>query len=131
MSLPRHASRGPTWFLAHHVRRRLGGHLFLLGCVMGAVGCSIGSQYAIKNLVDVMAASGRVPGTLALWSAVALLLGLVAGDHSLWRVAGWVASYVFVAVGGDLRVELFDHLSRHGAQYFSERFPGALAGRIT
>ena len=37
----------------------------------------------------------------------------------------------FVAVGGDMRLELFDHLSGHGARYFADRFPGALAGRIT
>jgi ATP-binding cassette subfamily B protein len=36
-----------------------------------------------------------------------------------------------VAVGGDMRLELFDHLSGQGTRYFVERFPGALAGRIT
>ena len=36
-----------------------------------------------------------------------------------------------VAVGGDLRIDLFEHLSGHGSGYFAERFPGALAGRIT
>jgi len=129
MSLPQHASTGPVRFLGHYVWRRLMGHLVVLGAVLGAVGCSIGSQYAVKNLVDVLG-SGEATGLL-LWAAVAVLLGLVAGDHLLWRLAGWVASYVFVAVGGDLRVELFDHLSGHGARYFADRFPGALAGRIT
>jgi len=129
MSLPQHSSPGPVSFLGHYVQRRLSGHLVVLGAVLGAVGCSIGSQYGIKNLVDVLGA--RQPGDLLLWAAVAILLGLVAGDNLLWRLGGWVASYVFVAVGGDLRVELFDHLSGHGARYFADRFPGALAGRIT
>jgi ATP-binding cassette subfamily B protein len=129
MFLPQHASPGPVRFLGHYVRRRLSGHLVVLGAVLGAVGCSIGAQYGVKNLVDVLG-SGEPTGLL-LWTAVAVLLGLVAGDHLLWRLAGWVASYVFVAVGGDLRVELFDHLSGHGARYFADRFPGALAGRIT
>ena len=57
--------------------------------------------------------------------------GLVAGDNLLWRLAGWIATYAFVAVGGDLRLDLFDHLSGHGARYFTDQFPGALAGRIT
>jgi len=129
MSLPHHAVRGAVGFLAHYARRRLSGHLAVLGAVLAAVGCSIGSQYAIKNLVDVLGSG--VPSELALWGAVAFLLGLVAGDHLMWRLAGWMASYVFVAVGGDLRVELFGHLSGHGARYFADRFPGALAGRIT
>jgi ATP-binding cassette, subfamily B, bacterial len=52
------------------------------------------------------------------------------GDNMLWRLAGWVAAPTFVAVGGDLRIDLFEHLSGHGTGYFADRFPGALAGRI-
>jgi ATP-binding cassette subfamily B protein len=66
-----------------------------------------------------------------LWSAVALLLALVAGDNLLWRLAGWVSTHAFVAVGGDIRLDLFNHLSGQGTRYFVERLPGALAGRIT
>jgi ATP-binding cassette subfamily B protein len=101
----------------------------VLLAVLGAVGCAIGAQYAVKNLVDVLGL-GK-PSDWQLWSAVALLLGLVAGDNLLWRLAGWVATHAFVAVGGDLRLDLFEHLSGHGTRYFSDRFPGALAGRIT
>ncbi|MDB5410470.1 MAG: transporter family protein [Rhodospirillales bacterium] len=129
MSLPSYASRGPTAFLLHYVRRRAGSHLAVLTIVLAAVGCSIGSQYGIKRLVDVLA-SGNPAGN-ELWSAVAILLVLVAGDNLLWRLAAWLASDAFVALGGDLRLDLFDHLSGHGARYFSEQFPGALAGRIT
>jgi ATP-binding cassette subfamily B protein len=129
MSLPRYASSGPAAFLLHYVGRRLASHLVVLLAVLSAVGCAIGSQYAIKNLVDVLG-EGQ-PSNLALWGAVGFLLALVAGDNLLWRLAGWVASYAFVAVGGDLRLDLFDHLSGHGSRYFTDQFPGALAGRIT
>jgi len=129
MSLPRYASRGPGVFLLHYAARRLVSHLIVLAAVLSAVGCAIGSQYAVKNLVDVLG-SGQ-PSDLALWSAVGLLLALVAGDNLLWRLAGWVATYAFVAVGGDLRLDLFDYLSGHGSRYFSDQFPGAVAGRIT
>jgi ATP-binding cassette, subfamily B, bacterial len=71
------------------------------------------------------------PATYTLWGAVALLLALVAGDNLLWRLAGWVSTHAFVAVGGDIRLDLFNHLSGQGTRYFVERFPGALAGRIT
>ncbi len=60
-----------------------------------------------------------------------MLLALVAGDNLLWRLGGWVAARAFVAVGGDLRIDLFEHLSGHGSRYFTDRFPGAVAGRIT
>ena len=129
MPLPDYAVHGPRRFLLHYVRRRFGSHFIVLLAVLAAVGCAIGSQYGIKNLVDALGphgAAGRGP-----WPAVALLLALVAGDNLLWRLAGWVAARAFVAVGGDLRIDLFEHLSGHGSRYFADRFPGALAGRIT
>jgi ATP-binding cassette, subfamily B, bacterial len=128
MSPPRNFSCGPIRFLLYYVRRRLGSHAFVLLAVLSAVGCAIGSQYAIKRLVDILGSSR--PSDAELWGSVGLLLGLVAGDNLLWRLAGWVATHAFVAVGGDLRMDLFNHLSRQGTRYFADQFPGALSGRI-
>ncbi len=129
MPPPRYASQGAVAFLARYIRKRFLSHGIVLAAILGAVACAVASQYAVKNLVDVLGT--RSPPTYALWGAVALLLGLVAGDNLLWRVAGWVSTHAFVAVGGDIRLDLFDHLSGQGTRYFVERFPGALAGRIT
>ncbi len=129
MALPRYASKGAISFLGRYVRRRAISHTIVLLSVLAAVGCSVASQYAVKHLVDVL--GSHSPAANVLWGAVGLLLGLVAGDNLLWRLAGWVSTYAFVAVGGDMRLELFDHLSGQGTRYFVERFPGALAGRIT
>jgi ATP-binding cassette subfamily B protein len=128
MGLPRYASGGASGFLLHYVLRRGLSHGVVLASVIAAVMCAVGSQYAVKHLVDTL--SGH-PGPVALWSAVAILLGLVAGDNLLWRLAGWVSTYAFVAVGGDIRLDLFNHLSGHGQRYFVEQLPGALAGRVT
>ncbi len=130
-SPPRYSPPGAIRFLARYVRKRFLSHFIVLLAVLGAVGCSIASQYAVKNLVDVLGVPGHNPPHYLLWGAVALLLGLVAGDNMLWRLAGWASTYAFVAVGGDIRLDLFNHLSGHGTRYFVERFPGALAGRIT
>ncbi len=127
-SLPGYASRGPCRFLLHYVRRRLASHLVVLVAVLAAVGCAIGSQYAVKHLVDVLGSGG--PTAVALWGAVGILLALAAGDNLLWRLAGWIATGAFVAVGGDMRLDLFGHLSGHGSRYFADQFPGALAGRV-
>src|SRR5580692_5871494 len=129
MALPRYASKGAISFLGHYVRRRLFSHTIVLLAVLAAVGCAVASQYAVKHLVDVLGTHN--PAAQVLWGAVGLLLALVAGDNLLWRLAGWVSTHAFVAVGGDMRLELFDHLSGQGTRYFVERFPGALAGRIT
>src|SRR6202167_4255677 len=128
-ALPRYASQGAIRFLARYVRARVFHSSIVLSAVLAAVICAVGSQYAVKNLVDVLSTKG--PAAYTLWSAVAVLLALVAGDNLLWRLAGWVSTHAFVAVGGDIRLDLFNHLSGQGTHYFVERLPGALAGRIT
>jgi ATP-binding cassette, subfamily B, bacterial len=129
MALSNYASKGATIFLWRYIRRRLLSHGIVLIAVLGAVICAVASQYAVKHLVDVLGMHDPLPRIL--WGAVGLLLALVAGDNLLWRLAGWASTHAFVAVGGDMRLELFDHLSGQGTRYFVERFPGALAGRIT
>ncbi len=117
----------PLRFMMSYIRRYPIGHAIVLGGVMAAVACAVGSQYAVRNLVDVLAA-GKAG---AVWSAIGVLAALIAADNLLWRVAGFRASRVFVAVTGDVRRDLFRHLVGHAPSYFITRLPGALAGRIT
>ncbi|PNO76168.1 ABC transporter ATP-binding protein [Burkholderia cenocepacia] len=119
----------PIAFLFRYIRLHPVAHLVVLCSVLAAVGCALGSQYAIKHLIDVLATGRHHPGPL--WNAFALLVGLIAADNLLWRVGGWVAAHTFVAVTGDLRRDLFQHLIGHSPTYYSEKQPGTLASRIT
>jgi ATP-binding cassette subfamily B protein len=116
-------------FLARYVRRRGLAHGAILGSVVVAVGCSVGTQYGIKMLVDALSA-GRT-AVDGVWFAFGILVTLVAGDNLMWRLAGWIASYTFVAVTGDVRSDLFRHLTGHAPSFFQDRMPGTLAGRIS
>jgi ATP-binding cassette subfamily B protein len=49
----------------------------------------------------------------------------------LWRLAGWIASSVFIGVTGDVRRDLFRHLTGHALSYFADRMPGTLTSRVT
>ena len=126
--LPRLRAR-PTGFLWQYVRRHPCGHAIVFGSVLVAVTCSVSAQYGLKHLIDIVAAGPSMDGRV--WWAFALLCSFVAADNLLWRVAGWAAAYTFVAVTGDIRRDLFRHLSGHSPSYFAERLPGALASRIT
>jgi ATP-binding cassette subfamily B protein len=119
----------PIGFLWHYVRRHPWGHATVFISVLIAVVCAVSVQYGLKNLIVVVAAGPA--NAHGLFGAFAVLCALIAADNLLWRVAGWAAAYTFVAVTGDIRRDLFAHLSGHSPSYFSERLPGALASRIT
>jgi ATP-binding cassette subfamily B protein len=118
----------PFGFIMRYVRRRLFAHVAILTAVLGAVICSVSTQYGVKFLVDSLS---RNLGDEQIWQAFTVLASLLAADNLLWRVAGWIASYAIVGVTGDLRSDLFRHLTAHSPSYFADRLPGMLTSRIT
>jgi ATP-binding cassette, subfamily B, bacterial len=119
----------PFSFVLRYLRQRPRTHAVILVSVLGAVACSIGTQYGVKNLVDAL--SGGPSHAENVWLAFALLMTFIACDNFLWRIASWVASFTFVGVTGDLRRDMFRHLTGHAPSYFSDRLPGMLTSRIT
>ena len=119
----------PVPFVMRYLRQRPGSHLLILISVVTAAACSVGTQYCVKFLVDALTA-GPAHGD-DVWLAFAYLMSLVACDVLLWRVASWTASSTFVSVTGDLRREMFRHLTGHAPSYFTDRLPGMLTSRIT
>jgi ATP-binding cassette subfamily B protein len=117
----------PLAFILRYVRQRPIAHGIILGAVLTAVACSVGTQYGVKFLVDVLSNQHAA----VVWVAFALLGGLIAADNLLWRLASWIANYAFVGVTGDLRRDLFRHLTGHSQSYFADRMPGTLTSRIT
>jgi ATP-binding cassette subfamily B protein len=119
----------PFAFLARYVERRAFAHAVILVAVLAAVTCSVSTQYGVKRLVDALSQSESRSG--AAWYAFAALVSFIAADNLLWRLASWVASNAFVKVTGDLRSELFRHLTGHAPSYFADRVAGTLTSRIT
>jgi len=120
-------TQSPLSFIFRYVRQRPLSHTVILIAVLCAVACSVGTQYGVKNLVDTLSHGA----TAGVWMAFALLASLIAADNLLWRVAAWIANYAFVGVTGDLRRDLFRHLTGHSPSYFAERLPGTLTSRVT
>jgi ATP-binding cassette subfamily B protein len=120
----------PLAFLLRYVMRHAGLHAVVLGSVVMAVMASVLTQYGLKGLIDIVA-RGPSSGGTAVWVAFGVLCVLIAGDNFMWRVGCWAAAHVFVRVTGDVRGDLFVHLTGHSPSYFSERMPGTLASRIT
>ncbi|KRR05084.1 ABC transporter ATP-binding protein [Bradyrhizobium valentinum] len=121
--------RRPFPFVLRYLRRRRAAHVVIVSAVIAAVACSVGTQYGVKNLVDSLTAGSSHASSV--WLAFAFLMSLIAADNLLWRVASWTASFTFVGVTGDLRRDMFRHLTGHAPSYFSDRLPGMLTSRIT
>ncbi len=127
-SLSGYANR-PLPFVLRYLRRRLAAHVVILVAVIAAVACSVGTQYGVKYLVDGL--SQGPAHADSVWLAFVFLMSLIAADNFLWRIASWTASFTFVGVTGDLRRDIFRHLTGHAPSYFSDRLPGMLTSRIT
>jgi ATP-binding cassette, subfamily B, bacterial len=120
-------AKHPLAFVFRYIRMRPVSHAVILIAVLSAVACSVGTQYGVKFMVDVLS---NHDGS-GVWLAFVLLGSLIAADNLLWRVAAWIANYAFVGVTGDLRRDLFRHLTGHSPAYFADRLPGTLTSRVT
>src|SRR5262245_64376129 len=119
----------PLVFIARYLRRHPIAHTAIVTAVLAAVGCSVATQFGVKTLVDALSVPSHA--STAVWFAFALLVSLIAADNLLWRLASFIGSYTFVKVTGDLRSDLFRHLTGHAPSYFQDRLPGMLTSRIT
>ncbi len=126
--LSQYAQR-PFAFVFRLVAGRWIAHGVILFAVLAAVICSVSTQYGIKFLVDAL--SNRDTAGDRVWVAFAMLVSLIAADNVLWRVASWIANSTFTGVTGDLRRDLFRHLTGHAPGFFADRLPGTLASRIS
>jgi ATP-binding cassette subfamily B protein len=124
-----HYAQRPLAYFAHYVGGRTVAHLAILLAVIAAVACSVSTQYGVKFLVDVLSAGPG--GAVDVWVPFTVLVSLIVADNLLWRVASLIASFTFVRVTGDLRNDLFRHLTGHAPRYFAERLPGMLTSRVT
>ena len=97
----------------------------------GARGRGLFGQHPIRRQISSLIRCRETPATLSVWTAFVLLVSLIAADNLLWRLAGWIASFTFVRVTGDLRRDLFRHLTGHSPSYFADRMPGMLTSRVT
>lgn len=122
-------SHRPVAFFFGYLRRRPISHAAIFLAVLTAVACSVGAQYGIKFLVDTLAAGATAASPV--WFAFGLLVALIAADNLLWRLASWIGIKTFVGVTGDVRRDLFRHLTGHAPSYFVDRLPGTLTSRIT
>lgn len=118
----------PYAFVRRYVARRWFPHFIIFASVVAAATASVCTQYGVKFLVDALSIPERHS---AVWLGFFLLSALILADNVLWRVASWVANSTLVRVSGDVRRDLFAHLTGHSLTFFQNQPSGALTSRIT
>lgn len=121
--------RRPIAFLWHYIRRRPLLHFSALAAVLGAAASACAAQYGLKLIVDAMTQADGP--TRALWLALVVFFGLLAGESALWRLGSWLGYRAMIIDKTEAKLDLFDHLGGHSSRYFTDRLGGALAGRIS
>ena len=114
--------RRPIAFLWHYIRRRPLLHFSALAAVLGAAVSACTAQYGLKLIVDAMAQADGP--TRALWVALAVFSGLLAGESALWRLGSWLGYRAMIIDKTEAKLDLFDHLGGHSSRYFTDRLGG-------
>jgi ATP-binding cassette subfamily B protein len=127
--LENHFLVSPASFIWHYVRARGSDFALLLMVVICAAICAIVMQYQLKRLVDAMTVLGQ--SVWGVWSALGVFIVLMAVESVLLRLSGWLACRATIAVGVQMRLDLFDYLAGHSIRYFAENLAGSLGRRIT
>jgi ATP-binding cassette subfamily B protein len=67
----------------------------------------------------------------AVWLALAVFVGLLAGESMLWRFGSWLGYRAMLVDKAEARLDLFDHLGGHSSRYFNDVMSGSLASRVS
>ncbi|MER9196731.1 ABC transporter ATP-binding protein/permease [Mesorhizobium australicum] len=119
---------GSAAFIRHYVHRQLPQFILLTVLVISAASCAVAIQYVMKVLVDAMAGPRD---SSAAQTALAIFISLIAVESILWRLCGWLGCKATLAIGVQMRLDLFDFLNGQPMKYFAENLAGSLGQRVT
>ncbi|MEM7466279.1 MAG: ABC transporter ATP-binding protein [Pseudomonadota bacterium] len=109
---------------------------WVVACILvfeaGQSACSMLLPYAIKQIMDTVAAAGA--GSDNIWQLLStplwLFAGLNLGVVLFSRASGTILVMLGPAIRRRIRRELFQHLQQHSQRYFLSNFAGSLSNRI-
>ena len=93
----------------------------LLGMTLG-----ISNTYVMKELVDALDMKDD-----AMWNYALLYVGIFAISTICWRSSGFLGMHWHTNTRSESANVLYDYLSKHSSHYFSDRFAGSLATKVT
>lgn len=119
----------PARFLWHYLSARPWPFLLLAALVIGAASGAVGVQYAMKLLVDAMAAAHHA--RFRVYAALGGLVALVVVESVLLRAAAITLGHATVVSGVRIRLDMVDYLTGHQMPFFQQQRAGSLGHRVT
>ncbi len=93
----------------------------LLGQTLG-----ISNTYVLKELVDALSLKDAT-----MWQWAMVYVGIFAISTICWRSSGYLGMHWITRTRLESARVLYDWLSQHSSSYFSDRFAGSLATKVT
>ena len=97
-------------------------------CVTIAQLCGVSMPFVLKKIIDLSASGGNAEAVF-VWLVTFPLLML--GMFGFYRLSGFIGMEWLTRTETESYRILFRYLVRHGHSYFSNRFAGSLAGKLT
>jgi ATP-binding cassette subfamily B protein len=94
-----------------------------------ATGFDRASVLVLKNLTDAITVQSQSVDTIWFWAIVYPFVLL--GAHIFWRCSGFIGMRWFMNYKANSYQALYDFLSLHSKDFFSNRFAGALTNKIS
>ena len=102
----------------------------LLAVVVAAL-LNVGTSYVFKMMVNAAATLGQNGSVQALWIAGIAYVLISFGSIITWRISGFVGMHWATGVRATGRYALSSYVTLHGNEYFSNRFGGSIASKVS
>ena len=120
--------KNPILFGLHVTKPHKKWAIFALLAVLAATTVDRLSVLVLKNLTDAISADQFVLDTVWFWGILFPLFFMI--GQILWRASGFTGMVWFTNFRITAYQQLYDYLTLHSKDYFSNRFAGALVNKI-
>lgn len=87
--------------------------------------------YFFKKIVDTASVSGGVSNLEATQFWLIVLIVSIAVMYVAWRIAGFIGMQWVTGANATSYRNLFEYLSNHSSEYFSNRFAGSVTNKVS
>jgi len=121
----------PLSFLFFSSRPYRGVMVGALLSVVVAATLNVGTSYVFKMMINAVSTLSTAGSSEALWIAGIAYILVSLASILAWRTSGFIGMHWITGVRATARYALSSYVTLHGNEYFSNRFGGSIASKIS